>query len=432
MSLLIDLLPLDYTDAVIAVGAAIIGITAGALGVFAVLRERSLVGDALSHAALPGVAMAFIVTGAKDVGTLMAGAALAGLLGALLIVAIERTRRIRPDAAIGVVLSVFFSLGIVLLTFIANGESASQAGLEKYLFGQAAGMLERDLDVMAALCVASLAVVAIAFRVLKTTLFDTSFAASVGLPVRALEVAMTALLVVAIVVGIRAVGAILMVALLIAPAVAARQFTSRLSVMLPLAALLGGAIGVAGSLLSTRAEVPTGPVIVLVGFGVVVLALLGAPSRGVLWRSRRLARERRRAAADGTLLDLEAAMHAGPPPTVEELVLSSGRTRRRTRRALRDLDRAGLLARDGDGPVAGRDDAPHVVEQRLYLTEAGAAAAHAALRHRELWTLWLEHGHALDLPDAREPDPRDLRGSLGDEHVERLLALDAQRAPVTR
>ena len=421
MSTLIDLLPLDYTDAVIAIGAAIIGVTAGALGVFAVLRERSLVGDALSHAALPGVAIAFIVTGAKDAGTLMAGAALAGLAGALLIVAIERTGRIRPDAAIGVVLSVFFSLGIVLLTFIANGENASQAGLEKYLFGQAAGMLERDLGVMAALCVASLAVVAVAFRALKMTLFDAGFAASVGLPVRILEIAMTALLVVAIVLGIRAVGAILMVALLIAPAVAARQFTSRLSVMLPLAALLGGAIGVAGSLISASAEVPTGPVIVLVGFGTVLVAILGAPGRGVLWRSRRLARERRRAATEGTLLDLETSMHAGPPPTLAELTLSSGRSRRGTRRALRDLDRAGLLARSRAG-----------AEERLHLTAAGAAAAHTALHRRELWTLWLEHGHELELPDAREPDPRDLRGTLGDEYVERLLALDAQRAPVTR
>jgi manganese/zinc/iron transport system permease protein len=413
---LIDLLPLDYTDAVVVLGSAIIGLTAGVLGCFAVLRQRSLVGDALAHAALPGVAVAFLLTGAKDAGTLLVGAGVAGLVGALLVIAIERTRRIRPDAAIGVVLSSSFSLGIVLLTVIANGEDANQAGLERYLFGQAAGLLERDLLVMGALGLAGLAAVAVAFRLLKTALFDASFAGSIGLPVRTLEVGMTALLVIAVVVGIRAVGAILMVALLIVPTVAARQLTSRLSVLLPLAGVLGAGVGVAGGLISTAAAVPTGPVVVLVGVALAVACVLLAPGRGVLWRARRLVRDRRRAAAEGTLLDLETALHAGPPPTERELGVASGRPPRATRRALRDLERTGLLARER--PAHGGGDAP-----RLHLTESGAAAAHAALERRELWTLWLEHGHRLTIGDAREPDPRDLRGSLGDQHVEHLLAL---------
>ncbi len=413
---LIDLLPLPYTDAVVAVGAAILGLTAGVLGAFAVLRKRSLVGDAVAHSALPGVAVAFIVTGAKDAGTLLVGAGVAGLVGALLVIAIESTGRIRPDAAIGVVLSSSFSLGIVLLTVIANGDDANQAGLERYLFGQAAGLLERDLVVMGALGLAGLAAVAVAFRLLKTALFDASFAGSIGLPVRALEVAMTALLVIAVVVGIRAVGAILMVALLIVPAVAARQLTSRLSVLLPLAGALGAAVGVAGGLISTAAAVPTGPVVVLVGVALAVACVLLAPGRGVLWRARRLVRDRRRAGAEGTLLDLEVALHAGPPPTERELGAVSGRRPRDTRRALRDLERAGLLARER--PADGRRG-----PARLHLTESGAGAAHAALERRELWSLWLEHGHRLAIGDAREPDPRDLRGSLGDDHVERLLAL---------
>ena len=408
MGWLIDLLPLNYSDAVVVLGAALLGITAGALGVLAVLRERSLVGDALAHSALPGVCVAFIVTGAKDAGTLLIGAAVAGFLGALMMVGIERTSRIRPDAAIGVVLTCFFSLGIVLLTFIANGDNANQAGLEKYLFGQTAGLLQRDLTVMAALAFGSLALVVIGFRALKTTLFDPSFAGSVGLPVRALEIAMTALLVVAVIVGLRTVGAILMVAMLIAPAVAARQLVGRLALVLPLAAAIGAAVGVIGALLSARAELPTGPVIVLVAVAVVIACVLVAPGRGVLWRARRLARDRRRTLTEGVLVDLETATHAGPPPTVTELALASGRKPRALRGALRDLDRASMLARDGD---------------RLYLSESGAAAAHAVLERRELWTAWLEHGWRLDLPDAREPDPSDLRASLGDDYADRLHAL---------
>lgn len=408
MDWLIDLVPLPYTDAVVAIGAAILGITAGVLGAFAVLPGRSLVGDALSHSALPGVAIAFLITGAKDAGSLLIGAGIAGVVGALAMVAIERTSRIRPDAAIGVVLSSFFALGIVLLTFIAGRNDANQAGLDKYLFGQAAGLLERDLVVMGALSLVALVLVALGFRALKITLFDAGFAGSVGLPVRALEVAMTLLVVVAVIVGVRAVGAILMVALLVVPTVAARQLTNRLAPMLVLAGVIGAIVGVTGSLISMEAEVPTGPVIVLVGFAVALLCILLAPGRGVLWRASRLRRDRRRARNEGVLVDLETAMHAGPPLTAEELALSSGRPGRDVRRALRDLRRTGMLADNG---------------ARIHLSEAGAAAAHAVFERRELWTLWLEHGARLALPDAREPDPYDLRGSLGDEHVEALFVL---------
>lgn len=410
MGPLIDLLPLPYTDAVVATGAAVLGLLAGVVGVLAVLRQRTLVGDALSHSALPGVAIAFLAVGAKDASSLLVGAAVAGLGGAAMIVAIERTSRIRPDAAIGVVLSGFFSVGVVLITYIASTDNANQAGLQNYLFGQAAGLVERDVTVFAALTAATLLLVALAYRPLKTTLFDASFAGSLGLPVRAFELAMTALLVVAVVVGLRTVGAILMVAMLVVPAVAARQFTVRLATMLPLAGAIGAGVGVTGSLVSTGTQTPTGPVIVLIGLTVVIASLALAPGRGVVWRARKLRRDRRRLLVESVLVDLETALHAGPPPTKEELARASARAPRELTRALRDLDRAGLLERESD---------------RLYLSEAGAAAAHSVLERRELWSAWLEHGSELELADAREPNPIDLRGSLGDEAADRLKALAA-------
>lgn len=410
MGWLIDLLPLSYTDAVVVIGAAILGLTSGVLGSFAVLRERSLVGDAIAHAALPGVCIAFLLTGAKDAGSLIVGAAFAGIAAAVLMVAIERTSRIRPDAAIGVVLSCFFSLGIVLLTYISSQNNANQAGLEKYLFGQAAGLLERDLVVMAALAGASLLFVAIGFRILKVALFDADFAGSLGLPVRVLDVAMTVLLVVAVVIGVRMVGAILMVAMLISPVVAARQLTHRLRTLLPLAGVIGAGIGIAGALLATGSELPTGPVVVVVGFCVALAAVLLSPGRGALWRARHVAAERRRAAFEGVLLEVETAMHAGPPPTAAELRLATGRPRAQLTQTLRRLERAGLLRRDG-------------AEHRLRLSEAGAAAAHDLEQRRDLWAAWLEHGASLELPDAREPDPRDVRASLGDDIADRLQEL---------
>jgi len=400
---LIDLLPLPYTDAVVALGALVLGVTAGVLGTFAVLRRRSLVGDALAHAALPGVCVAFLLTGTKDPAALLAGAACAGLVGAVLMVGIERTSRIRSDAAIGVVLASFFSLGVVMLTAIAHGNDADQAGLERYLFGQAAGLAERDVVVTGIIGLGAVAIVAVLFRPLKTTLFDTAFAATAGLPVRLLELAMTAMLVVAVVVGVRMVGAILMVAMLVVPATAARQLTGRLSRLLPLAGLVGAGVGVGGALLSARVEAPTGPVIVLLGVAVVLVCLAIAPRRGVLWRARKLAADRRRALADSLLVDL------APGPAAPAELAAGGR---RVRMGLRELQRRGLAERGAGG--------------RMALTAAGRDAAAEGLARRADWGAWLEHGWRLELPDAREPDPTDLEATIGRDGVTRLRALAAQ------
>ena len=197
--------------------------------------------------------------------------------------------------------------------------------------------------------------------------------------------------------------------------------------MLPLAALLGGAIGVAGSLISAGAEVPTGPVIVLVGFGTVLVAILGASGAG-----RAVAQPAARARAPPRRDRGDAARPGDRRCTPGRRRRSrSSRSPPGARGAARGARCATWIAR-GCWRASARRGRRRPAEERLHLTAAGAAAAHAALQRRELWTLWLEHGHELELPDAREPDPRDLRGTLGDDYVERLLALDAQRAPVTR
>ncbi len=413
MSWVIDLIPLPYTDAVVALGAAILGFVAGSLGVYAVLRERSLVGDALAHAALPGVCIAFLATGTKDPTTLLVGAAIAGLVGAWLIVGIERTNRVRPDAAIGVVLSGFFAVGIVLLTHIAGTGNANQAGLDRYLFGQAAGLQERDVIAMLAMGAVGIAVIALLYRPMKTALFDRDFAGSVGLHTRALDVLITALLVIAIVVGVRVVGAILMVALLITPSVAARQFTDRLHVLIPVSGLAGAAIGVGGALTSMSLEVPTGPVIVIFGFVVVVASLLFAPGRGIAWRASRLRQARRRAAVDGALTDVAAASSAGGPIVLDELASATGRTPRQMSRLGRELEHRGLARLDGSAISLTATGEDHVAELQ---------------ERRRLWSLWLEHGWRLDLPDAREPDPLDLRRSIGDRSADRLLTFATAEA----
>lgn len=404
MGPVISLIPLPYPDAVVTAGSAVLGVLAGVVGVLAVLRQRTLVADALSHAALPGVAVAFLVTGATAASSLIVGAAVAGLIGAAAIVAVERSGRIRPDAAIGVVLSGSFSLGIVLLSYIAGTNNANQAGLQNYLFGQAAGLLEQDVTTFTVLMLIALGFTAVLFRVLKTTLFDQAFAASLGVRVRAVEYLMTALLVVAVIVGIRTVGAILMVAMIVIPAAAARQFTTRLASTILLSGFIGAAVAVTGALLSTATQTPTGPVIVLTGFALVLLSLALAPRRGILWRARKLRRDRRDLRRDAVLAEIAGAERDGRTLTAGSLI---GNARRR-RRALRDLENSQLLER--------RDG-------HLHLTGTGRTAAGSILEREQLWTAWLKHGHQVSSPGVREPNPVDIRGSLGDETANRLLAL---------
>lgn len=293
---LLDRLPLGYSEAVVALGAAAIGMLAGLVGCLAVLRRRAMVGDAMAHAALPGVCLAFLFTGgSKTPVVLLGGALAAGLLAATCIVLLERRRLLPADAAIGVVLSVAFSLGIVLLTLIARRPDADQAGLERYLFGQAAGLLERDIVAILLMLGVALALLVILRHPLRAVLFDRGFAASTGLAVTAVDLAATVLLVIAAVTGLQVVGAILMVALLVAPAVAARQWVRSLHAMMPLAGGLGALIGAGGALIASRLGAPTGPVIVLVAAAVTTFSLLMAPHRGILAR----ARQSRRVAAEG-------------------------------------------------------------------------------------------------------------------------------------
>lgn len=287
IGLLIDALPLPYPDAVVVVGTAVVGFVAGALGPLAVLRGRSMFGDAMSHGTLAGVAVAFLATGSKVPEVLLFGAAVSAALAAFAMIALERTGRLRPDAAIGMALSVSLSLGIVLLTHIAGSGNSRQAGLNAYLLGQTAGFVERDIAVALVLGTVALAVVVIGFRLLRSSAFDPGFTAVAGVPVWVVDLTSTGLLALAVVLGVRTVGAILMVALLVAPVVAARQVTTRMSTLVPLSGAVGAVCGALGGVVSGRAELPAGPVIVLLATAVALVSVVVAPRRGVVARLRR-------------------------------------------------------------------------------------------------------------------------------------------------
>jgi manganese/zinc/iron transport system permease protein len=279
------------------------------LGSFALLRRQSLLGDALSHAALPGICLAFILTGARTPLVLLLGAGVAGWLATLVVLRLVRDTRISEDAALGIVLSVFFGFGIMLLTLIQHSGVGNQAGLDRYLFGQAATLLQGQVISMALLGGTALAIVALLFKEFKLLTFDPQFAATLGLPTHRLNILLTSLIVVAVLIGLQTVGVVLMAAMLIAPAAAARQWTERLGTMLVLAALFGALAGVSGALLSiSDAGLPTGPMVILSATAIVIVSLLFGAARGVAWEALRTRRNRQQLRAP----DAPVLPHGGP------------------------------------------------------------------------------------------------------------------------
>ena len=297
-------LRLDYTLRTVALGGALLGLLCGVLGCFAVLRQQSLLGDALAHAALPGVALGFLLIG-RELSALLVGAAVSGWLGMQFIQTLVGTTRLKQDAALGIVLSAWFAAGIILLAYAQNRPDASQAGLDTFIFGQAAAIVEEDLRLMAALALILLAALALFWNPLKAITFDAAFAATVGLRVRVLRVILTTLIVITIVMGLQLAGAILMVGLLIAPSVAARQWSRTLAQMVLLAGGFGAFAGGMGACISALdADIPTGPTIVVVTFVLLLVSINLAPGRGLIWRWIRERRDRRAFLAQHLLRDL--------------------------------------------------------------------------------------------------------------------------------
>lgn len=284
----------DYTFQVVAAGTVLLGITSGVTGSFAILRRESLIGDGLSHAAFPGVVLAFMLIGLKDLGVLLSGAAVAAVVAMALVTISVRYTKLRFDASLATVLAAFFGLGMMLLTYVQRGDNPAQAGLAKFIFGQAATMLARDVYLMAGIAVVILLVEWCFWKELKIVAFDPDFARSLQLPVGKIEVVYGAILVATVIIGLQSVGAILMSSLLIAPAVAARQWTDKLGVMVLLAGVLGGIACFGGTWWSASVgKMPTGPAIVVIASLMVAVSLLAAPNRGMILRWLRLRKQRR-------------------------------------------------------------------------------------------------------------------------------------------
>lgn len=287
-----------YNAALVGIGAALLGLAAGCTGAFVTLRRRALTSDAMAHATLPGIALAFLLMAAaggdgRHLGGLMAGAALSAALGLIWLDRLSRTR-LPEDAAIGATLASFYGAGIVLLTVIQNLAIGRPAGLDSVLLGSTAGMLRGDAALLAIGGALTLAVLFLLRRPLMMTAFDPGHARLMGVNTALMDRALLLLTLACVLLGLHIVGLILIVALLIIPALAARLWSDRMERVALLAGTIGAAAGYLGAALSVALpDLPTGPAIVLLAFAVFALSALIAPRRGLLAQAAARARLRR-------------------------------------------------------------------------------------------------------------------------------------------
>jgi manganese/zinc/iron transport system permease protein len=265
------------------VSTLLLGMASGLMGCLAYWKKQSLMSDALSHAALPGVVIAFLLFQEKDLLVLIIGASLTALLGAFLIMLIKSTTRITEDTAMGMILAVFFGGGMVLLTLVNRSSGGNQAGLDTFIFGQAASMVQNDVTLMAILAIVVILIVVLGFKEWKLFLFDPDFAKGLKLSIKGMNIIYLLALVLTIVIGIQAVGVILMSALLIIPPVSARYWTHSFKHMMWLSGLFGGIAGAIGTIMSTfGSSWPTGPFIVLTSGSIFLISLFFGIKKGLV------------------------------------------------------------------------------------------------------------------------------------------------------
>lgn len=277
----------DYTFQVVALGTGILGLLSGVIGSFTTLQRESLLGDALSHAALPGIVIGFMLIGRKEWLFLLGGAAISGLIATFIIQWMSKSGEIKFDNALSLILSSFFGLGLVLMSYVQQQPNANQAGFENFIYGQASSMLFRDVITLAIAAIISLFLIILFWKEIKVYTFNRKYAETIGFNTKFIQLLISTIMIVTIILGLESVGVILMSALLVGPAVAARQWTHRLRVMVVLAGIFGLLSGVTGTLISSMyAQIPTGPSIVVVLSSIIFFSLLFAPNRGLVAKRR--------------------------------------------------------------------------------------------------------------------------------------------------
>lgn len=386
----------SYNTRVVLLGASLLGLAAGVIGTFLLLRRKALIGDVVGHCALPGIAAAFLIIertspgSGKNLPALLVGATLAGLLGAQTVSLIKLFTRVDSDTALAVVLSVFYGAGVALLSIVQRLASGSSAGLKDFLNGQTAAIVSHDVWVFTIASLVIVLVTTILFKEFTLLCFDEDYAATRGLPTRALDVALTLLATAVSVVGMQTVGLLLVTAILVTPPASARFWTNDIRIMAILAAAVGAVSAAAGVIASAAVErLPAGPMIVLCGGAIFLFSLAFGRERGVVWQWAVHRSDRLRADRIDLLRSLYESIERDPNafressnPLIRAVVPKSKIKPLRTwsthrlNRALTSCIREGLLAPSRDGGIA--------------ITESAFDEGARIVRNRRLWELYLQ------------------------------------------
>lgn len=423
----------DYNTRVVVAGTTLLGLAAGVVGSFTLLRKRALMGDALSHATLPGIALAFILATwlgleGKSLPILLLGAAISGTLGVAAVLFIRNGTRLKEDAALGIVLSVFFGAGAALLNVVQKMKTGSAAGLESFIYGKAASMTSDDAWIIGIAGAVSLVVAALIYKELQLLCFDEGFAGSRGYPTTLIDLALMALVVVVTIVGLQAVGLILVIALLIIPAAAARFWTENLFRMTLVSAGLGAASGLAGSIASALfARLPSGAMIVLVATAFFGVSMVFGPARGTLVRWLRRRHLNLRIDRSHLLRGIyeckedrggpQSPSPSSPPVPFAEILAMRSWSERRLRTALRRAEREGLVQSAGV-----RSDA-------WSLTPEGLREAARLVHEHRLWEIYLI-AHADVAPGKVDRDADAIEHVLDGAMIAELEELLERRQAV--
>ncbi|WP_044640515.1 metal ABC transporter permease [Risungbinella massiliensis] len=359
-------------------GTVLLGLASGVLGSFAFLRKQGLMGDVLSHATLPGICIAFWITGSKNPLLFLIGATFTGILASIVIQLVTRYSRIKEDTALGLVLSVFFGIGIVFLTQIQHSANGNQSGLDKFLFGQSASLVSTDVWIMGGVALLLVFLSSLFYKELKLLAFDANFGNSIGFPMRWLDFFLMLLLTIAVVIGLQAAGVILMASLLITPAAAARYWTDKLGWMILLSALMGALSGALGTIISSLAyHLSTGPIIVISATILFLISLIFAPKRGLISRYWRFIRMKKRLTEESLLLFYYeiASFHDGSIPTKELHSHASNLSQRELLQITQNLVKSGDLIKTS--------------EESFQFTEKGWKRAYDTLLFQRMIEIWL-------------------------------------------
>ena len=377
-----------YNTSVVISGTSLLGVAAGAVGSFALLRRRALVGDAAAHASLPGLVLAFLISAwlgnpGKHLPLLLIGAALSGVLGLLTLQLISKYTRLGEEAATGIVLSVFFGFGVLLLSLVQSMGTGEEGGLQHFIFGQAAALSSADVYLAAACALGSLIVIVALMKEFRVLCFDRDFAQSQGYPTSFLDLVLLTLIVTVTIVGLQSVGMLLIVSFLIVPATAARFWSDSLGTNVALSAVLGGLSGYLGAVLSAlEPRLPTGATIVLVAGVFFAISLLFAPRRGVFAAIVRRAHVGLRVAFEHLLRELYERLETIDPEERGSISLDIRQIR--AFRMISPLTRRVMIE-----TLRWTKFAKILPARKIRLTAAGISYAHFLTRRHRLWESYL-------------------------------------------